>query len=52
MSKMIDMTGKTVGNWYVIKRAENTKTGRARWLCKCLLCGTEKVVTGINLRAG
>ena len=38
MSKLIDMTGQTVGNWKVIRRGPNTKNGRAQWECKCLLC--------------
>ena len=49
---MIDMTGKQIGHWLVLERAENTSTGRAQWLCRCDLCGKEKIVTGINLRAG
>ena len=52
MSKMIDMTGWVVGDWDVLERAENTKRGEARWKCRCRLCGTEKVVTGTNLRGG
>jgi hypothetical protein len=52
MSKLIDMQGKTFGYWYVLERAENTKGGQARWLCKCTACGKEKVVDGGHLRRG
>ena len=34
MSKMIDLTGQTFGYWQVIERGENSKSGRARWLCQ------------------
>lgn len=47
------MTGKTVGNWYVIERGPNDKQERAQWKCQCLLCNkTIKLVTGQNLRTG
>lgn len=53
MSKLIDLTGQTFGFWYVIKRAENDKYGRARWLCKCTKCNeTIKDVDGSHLRGG
>ena len=53
MSNLIDMTGKTVGNWYVIERAPNRSGGRSYWKCKCLLCNkTIKEVSGHNLRTG
>ena len=44
-----------IGNIYgyltVIERAENTKEGRARWLCQCK-CGNTVVVLGKHLRSG
>ena len=53
MSKLIDLTGQDFGFWHVIERAENTKGGRAKWLCKCTLCNkTIKAVDGAHLRAG
>ena len=53
MSKMIDLTGQTFGYWQVIERGENSKGGRARWLCHCSLCGkTTKLVDGGHLRSG
>lgn len=53
MSKLIDLTGKDFGYWHVIKRGENTKDGRAQWLCHCTLCDkTTKLVQGAHLRGG
>lgn len=51
MSKCIDLTNQNFGYWTVIKRAENTKDGRAQWLCKCK-CGNEKILNGKVLRNG
>lgn len=53
MSKLKDLTGQDFGYWHVLERAENTKSGRARWLCKCTLCNkTIKAVDGSHLRGG
>lgn len=43
--------GNTYGYLTVIARAENTKEGRAQWLCRCK-CGNEVVVLGKHLRSG
>lgn len=43
--------GNTYGYLTVIERAENTKEGRARWLCQCR-CGNTVVVLGKHLRSG
>lgn len=43
--------GNTYGYLTVTNRAENTKEGRAQWLCKCK-CGNEVVVLGKRLRSG
>lgn len=51
MSKVIDLTGQKFGYWEVLERAENSKGGQARWLCRCI-CGKEKVVCGSSLRNG
>lgn len=51
MGKLIDETGNQYGRWTVISRAENNHKNQAQWLCRCG-CGTERVVSGINLRAG
>ena len=53
MSKLIDLTGQDFGLWHVLQRAENSKDGRAMWLCKCMGCGeTIKPVNGSHLRSG
>ena len=50
-STLIDLTGETFGNWYVIKRAPNR--GKAvRWFCKCGLCGSIVNVAGTSLKSG
>jgi hypothetical protein len=50
---LINLTGRTVASYRVIGRAENRATGgRARWLCRCVACGSEKTVDGWQLRAG
>ena len=43
--------GNTYGYLTVIERAENTKEGRARWLCQCK-CGNTVIVLGKHLRSG
>lgn len=43
--------GNTYGYLTVIERAENTKEGRARWLCQCK-CGNQVTVLGKHLRSG
>ena len=51
-----DLTGKTFGDWYVIKRGKSDNTNHARYWCKCN-CGNEnckgkKLVRGFELRNG
>lgn len=41
--------GNRHGRWVVLARAENTKSGKAQWLCLCD-CGKTGVVTGVDLR--
>lgn len=43
--------GNTYGYLTVVERAENTKEGRAQWLCKCK-CGKTTIVLGKYLRSG
>lgn len=43
--------GNVYGYLTVIERAENTKDGRAQWLCQCK-CGNTSVVLGKHLRSG
>lgn len=52
MSKLHDLTGQRFGKLTVIKRAEeNTKHGRAQWICKCD-CGNETITSGNFLLRG
>lgn len=49
MSRFIDLIGKKFRRLIVIKRVDNDRQGRCRWLCKCD-CGKETIVVGYNLR--
>lgn len=51
MSALKDLTGQTFERLTVLKRAENTNAGRARWHCKCD-CGNETISRGGDLRSG
>lgn len=51
MSKLIDITGQRFGKLIVLERAENSKDGKARWLCQCD-CGNQKIILGTHLRRG
>ena len=51
MTKMIDLTGQRFGRLTVVKRAVNTKNGKAQWVCKCD-CGNYNVVQSYDLRSG
>lgn len=52
MSALKDLTGKKFGSLTVISRYhENTKQGRAQWLCRCD-CGSESIIMGGNLSQG
>lgn len=51
MSKLKDLTGQRFERLTVIERADNTKKGQARWLCKCD-CGATCIADGVHLRRG
>jgi hypothetical protein len=51
MSRALDLTGQTFGRLSVQNRAENSKRGKACWLCRCS-CGTEKIVNSDSLKYG
>lgn len=51
MAKVIDLTGQKFGRLTVLKRTENSKAGKARWLCLCD-CGNHKIITGNSLESG
>jgi len=47
----IDLVGNQFERLAVVRRVENDKRGRTRWLCRCI-CGNEKVIAGASLRPG
>lgn len=53
MAKLKDLTGQRFGSLTVIARGENTKSGKATWVCVCD-CGKqkEKSVTAYDLTSG
>lgn len=51
MSELKDMVGQKYNMLTVVSRAENSKSGKARWNCLCD-CGKTTIVTGSNLRNG
>ena len=51
MSILIDLTGQVYGRLTVLSRAENSRCGRARWLCQCE-CGEQTTVQGCALSSG
>lgn len=48
MPKAVDLTGLNFHCLTVLCRAENTKQGKAQWLCQCV-CGAQKVIPARNL---
>lgn len=53
--RLDDLTGKIFGNLEVIRFDDNAKIGNGKhykWVCKCLLCGSEKSIRGSDLRTG
>lgn len=48
---LVDLTGKTFGRWFVIKRSKNDKSKRTIWLCKCE-CGKKVKVNASSLKRG
>lgn len=49
--RSLDLTGRLFNKWTVLKRAENNKRGKTRWLCRCE-CGSERVLAAESLRKG
>jgi hypothetical protein len=50
LGKIIDLTGRQFGKWFVIEKGPFDKK-KLFWKCKCD-CGTEKYVDGDTLRRG
>jgi len=49
--RALDLTGQSFGRLTVIRRAENTSSGRTRWLCRCD-CGNKCTPWTLTLRNG
>lgn len=49
--KLIDLTGQVFGELEVLKRGENDRQGKVRWVCRCS-CGKECLVSTGHLRSG
>lgn len=49
--RLLDLTGRTFGRLTVLSRAENSKGGKPRWLCRCQ-CGNECIVHSSSLVSG
>lgn len=46
-----DLSGRDFGRLKVLARSDNTKAGKARWLCQCS-CGNKTIVIGSKLING
>lgn len=51
MVAAIDLTGEKYGRLTVVKRVESSKSGKARWECKCS-CGNTTIAISTDLRTG
>ena len=51
MAKASDLVGQVFGRLTVVKRAENTKKGKARWTCSCT-CGGARTASACELKFG
>lgn len=51
MGKILDLTGKTFGSLFVLKKSDKIKDGNVMWECQCS-CGNKTLVTSYNLRSG
>jgi hypothetical protein len=51
MPKLIDLIGKSIGDWTVLSYVGSTPSRDHLWLCRCT-CGKIKHVSGRNLRNG
>lgn len=53
-SAKIELTGKTINNWLVLKESEQKKSGDTQvfWDCRCLTCNKIYSIPGGRLRSG
>jgi hypothetical protein len=49
MGKLIDLTGRKVGDWEVLRREKTEKSIYHYWLCRCK-CGFEKCFTSTHIQ--
>ena len=47
----VDLTGRTFGEWTVLRQEGHDRHGRAKWRCRCK-CSNVRFVTQQNLRRG
>lgn len=50
-NNVVDLTGMQFGRITVVCRADNSKSRKVRWLCKCS-CGVEKIIRAGSLCRG
>ena len=51
MSRAIDLVGKKVGTWTIVRRNGSASARQPLWLCRCD-CGRESVLWGEKIRKG
>lgn len=51
MTQVLDLTGKIFGRLVVLNRSSNTRSGKARWRCRCE-CGALHTVVAGSLMSG
>jgi hypothetical protein len=49
--QLVDIIGKKIGSWTVLRRGPNDQFGKTRWWCRCN-CDNERLVLSSNLRHG
>lgn len=49
--RLIDLTGKTFGEWEVLEKGKTGTYGETTWLCKCS-CGNIKEIKASSLKSG
>lgn len=54
MSKLMDLKGKEIGGMRVVRQSGSETQGagdtRAMWLCKCIRCGADQIITARYLQ--
>ena len=47
----IDMAGRHIDGWMVIREDDTSDPDHLRWICECVQCGTLKSIQGVSLRS-